>query len=242
MSDNSFVLYALPYAGGHSLVYRQLQPLLAPRIILKALDPPGRGRRSREPLLVDMEQIAEAVFNQIKDELVNQPYGLFGHSMGSLLVYLLARRIAAAQLPLPRHLFCSGRGAPSVLAAELMEPPPKHTLPTADFWAYIDSLGGVPPELKAHRELMDYFEPILRADIEALERYHYQPPAQPLAVPITVFYGIDDGEITHNSLLPWQQESQHNVTFCPLHGSHFGIFDQLPLLANRLIEDVCCLT
>ncbi|CAK0767342.1 Thioesterase domain-containing protein [Gammaproteobacteria bacterium] len=231
-------LYALPYAGGHSLVYRHLEPLLKPAVTLKTLDPSGHGRRSREPLITDMEKMADDIFEQIKDELADHPYAVFGHSMGALLAYLLTRRIDAARLPSPGHLFCSGRGAPSVLAAELLTPPPRHTLPSADFWAYIDGLGGVPPELKAHRELMDYFEPVLRADIKALECYQYRPPERPLALPITVFYGLNDKEINTTSLLPWHQESQQGVTFCPLHGGHFGILEQLPMLARRLLRNL----
>ena len=237
MLNQKIILYALPYAGGHSLVYRNLQPLLKSRIILQSLDPPGHGRRSREPLMTDLDNIADDLFAQIKAKLSDQPYAIFGHSMGALLAYLLTIRITTAGLPLPKHLFCSGRGAPSALAAELMTPPPKHTLAKDKFWAYIDSLGGIPPELKVHRELMDYFEPVLRADIQALECYQYRPPAQPLRLPLTVFYGLDDSEISLNTLLPWHQESQTSVTFCPLHGSHFGIFEQLPALAQRILQE-----
>ncbi len=236
MNGIGTTLFALPYAGGHSLVYRNLQPLLSPVVTLKAIDPPGRGRRSREPLITDMEEMADDIFLQVKDELVDKPYAVFGHSMGSLLAYLLTRRIAAAALPLPKQLFCSGRGAPSVPAAEILTPPPKHTLPSAAFWAYIDSLGGVPPELKEHRELMDYFEPVLRADIKALECYQYREAAQTLGVPLTVFYGLDDKEISSASLLPWRYESASGVTFIPLSGGHFGIFDQLPMVAQLLLK------
>ncbi len=229
-------LYALPYAGGHSLVYRNLQPLLKPAVNLQAIDPPGRGRRSHEPLITDMEHMADDVFHRIQHELTDHPYAIFGHSMGSLLAYLLARRIAEAALPLPKHLFCSGRASPSVPAAEILMPPPKHTLPSPAFWAYIEGLGGVPPEVKLHRELMEYFEPVLRADIKALECYQYRAPQKPLGVPITVFYGIEDREITTESLMPWQQESTEGVTLCPLHGGHFGIFEQWPLLARHLLK------
>lgn len=237
MTNQNLILYAIPYAGGHSLVYRNLQQLLQPKIILHPLDLSGHGRRSREPLISDLEKIADDLFFQIKNDLNNQ-YAIFGHSMGSLLAYLVARRIVSANLPLPKQLFCSGRGAPSVLAAELATPPPKHTLSKTDFWNYIDSFGGIPPELKAQRELMDYFEPVLRADIKALECYKYQPPYQPLPLPITVFYGLDDPEINNQSLLPWEIESQTGVNFCPVTGGHFGIFEKLPMLTQRLLHEL----
>ncbi len=229
-------LYAVPYAGGHSLVYRPLQGLLNGKMEWVTLELPGRGRRAKEPLLTDMERLADDLFTAIRGELNDSDYALFGHSMGSLLVYLLAQRIVAAGLPLPRRLFCSGRGAPSV-RGESFKPQeePKHTLSKAAFWDYIDSLGGVPPELKQHQELMDYFEPVLRADIAGLENYRYRP-TQPLDIPITVLYGVDDTELHPQGMLAWQQESRHAVEIYPLHGGHFSIFDplQLPWLVALL--------
>lgn len=111
----SIHLYALPYAGGHSLVYRPLQQALAHSpITLQTLELPGRGKRAKEPLLHDIDRLVEDLFSQLRPQLTpGQPYALFGHSMGSLLAVLLARHLAQTPAtPQPCHLFCSGRGAP----------------------------------------------------------------------------------------------------------------------------------
>jgi surfactin synthase thioesterase subunit len=39
-STQTPLLYALPYAGGHSLVYRNVKQMLEPDIQLVALEPP----------------------------------------------------------------------------------------------------------------------------------------------------------------------------------------------------------
>jgi surfactin synthase thioesterase subunit len=230
-----FTIYAIPYAGGHSMVYRNLKLLLDPSVNFIALEMPGRGKRVQEPLLYDMELLADDLFNQIKDNLSDNNYAIFGHSMGALLAYLTAVKIKESSYPLPMHLFCSGHGAPSVKKIDLLTDEPKHKLPTDKFWNYIDSLGALPPELKDHSELMDYFEPIIRADIRALESYEYKKTESSLDIPISVFYGLSDKDTPVDGVLPWQLESKHGVTFYPLPGGHFGIFDHLNEL-KRVLE------
>ena len=41
-------LYAIPYAGGHSLVYRNLSEALSPQVSLQPLELPGRGKRAKD--------------------------------------------------------------------------------------------------------------------------------------------------------------------------------------------------
>jgi len=228
-------LFAIPYAGGHSLIYRNLKSLLEPSITLSALEPPGRGKRVKEKLIPDINRIAKNLFELIRSEIeTGKKYALFGHSMGSLIAYLITKRISDSRLPMPAHVFCSGHGAPSVPKFDLTEDLPKHTASSELFWDYIDSLGALPPELKEHRELMNYFEPIIRADIQALELYKYEPIDAPLPVHLTVLYGINDVETPISGLLPWQIESGHPVEFVPFEGGHFGIFDELEKVAGLI--------
>lgn len=231
-------LYAIPFAGGHSMVYRNLKPLLPEQVTLNTLELPGRGKRAGEPLVNDLELLARDLFDQIRDDLKLRNYAIFGHSMGSLLAYLVCRIISENGLPMPKHLFCSGHGAPSVPKIDLSREEAKHTLPAKDFWDYIDSLGALPPELKGHDELINYFEPILRADIQALECYHYRPSASPLDVPLSVFYGLEDMETPPEVVAPWQDESRESVTFYPFPGGHFGIFDCLPLFSELVNQKI----
>ena len=74
---------------------------------------PGRGQRISEPLLSDIHKIVDDAFLQIKAH-INIPYAIYGHSLGTLLGFLLVKRILNENLQQPLHLFFSGRGGPSV--------------------------------------------------------------------------------------------------------------------------------
>jgi surfactin synthase thioesterase subunit len=221
--NKKITLYCLPFAGGNALSYRDFKNHIADIIHVKPLDLPGRGKRVKEPLLTNLEAIADDTFRQIKNDINDQPYIVYGHSMGAILGYLLTHRLINADLPPPMHLFFSGRRAPSVVDNK----PLKHGLPKADFLSYLKELGGLPNEILEHEELMDFFEPILRADFQAIETYAYQPKP-PFDIPMTIMHGLKDKEVVHAELHKWQQETRQPITIKLFAGGHFFIFEHLP--------------
>src|ERR1019366_1340812 len=97
-------------------------------------------------------------------------YALFGHSMGATLAYLCLLRIRRAGLPLPEALILSGKSAPTIASKDM-----RYLLPRAEFVAMLHNMGGCSPEILQEEELLDYFEPILRADFQAVETWQHRP-------------------------------------------------------------------
>jgi len=112
-NNPKITLYCLPFAGGHSLSYRDFQANVDENILIKPLELPGRGKRIREPLLTNLEAMADDVFQQVISDLNGQLYAIYGHSMGAILGYLLTKRLVNAGKPAPLHLFVSGRKTPA---------------------------------------------------------------------------------------------------------------------------------
>jgi surfactin synthase thioesterase subunit len=98
-------LFCFPHAGGGAHCYAPLGPCLPAAVDLRPLEPPGRGRRAREPLCSDLEAMASDLFTRMAPVARQGPYALFGHSMGGLLAYLCAGRAVAAGLPRPWGCF-----------------------------------------------------------------------------------------------------------------------------------------
>lgn len=230
------ILFTFPYAGGHSLAYRFMEPHIGSDITLIQLEPPGRGKRAKEPLLFSMEEITDDLFRQIHSMAQGQEYVLFGHSMGALMAYLVLIKVMEQGVKLPKHLILSGKESPSVKHITANTENPKHNQPKEEFWAYIESLGALPPEIKQHTELMEYVEPIVRADIQALETYVYQKPEQPFSVPVTVLFGLEDAETSIEKLTPWKDETSGPFRMIPFPGGHFFIVDHVTAITNLIKE------
>jgi len=219
----------LHHAGGDKYSWRRYREALSPEIRQLSLEIPGRGDRYREPLLQDMSAIVEDLFIQMRS-YVHEPYILVGKSMGALKAYLLLHKLVENGLPLPLHVFLGSRKCPASYADHIriaQEPAPV-------FWKGIEAYGGCPPALLQHEELKELYEPILRADFTALERYiHQQRPKLPVAA--TVMVGKED-RIALDTVRGWQHHFSGEVDFMELNGGHFFMHEQA-FTISKMIED-----
>jgi surfactin synthase thioesterase subunit len=233
-SSQKITLLCLPFAGGSFYAYRDFQKYTDDFVRVLPIDLPGHGRRMGEPLMRDIWQIIEDVFQQIRNH-INEPYAIYGHSMGTLMGYLVTQKIAKQGLPAPLHLFFSGRYAPSVLSKER----DFHLLPRDEFIRRVMEYGGMPAEVMREQELMDLFVPIMQADFEAVSTYRYEASA-PFQTPITVMSGLSDETTTYEEASKWQEVTTGDVTVKQFPGGHFFIFDHLPeigkIVSQRLLE------
>lgn len=223
-------LFCLPFAGGSSYSYRDLQ-CHADGVHFVALELPGRGRRFSEPLLTSLPDMEEELFGQIRDRL-DGAYALYGHSLGACLGYLLVKRIIRERCPPPRRLFVSGREAPSLPRKEKG----RHLLPRAQFIEVLKRFEGTVPEVLANQEMMDLFEPVLRADLQALDAYAYEK-TEPFAVPITVMRGTEEN-VSRDDALRWQDETTRKIDFLEFSGGHFFIFSHAREIGRILYRGV----
>ena len=193
---------------------------------------PGREERLREPLLTDMSALVDQLAEQLQT-VTDKPYAFFGHSMGAIVCYELARRLRDANAPVPAHLFLSARAAPQL--QEVSE------LRNLDGDAFIDRLhelyGAVPEAIRKSTELQEVFLPILRADVTLLETYTVTP-GQPLDCGITVFGGADDPAISATMLAGWQQCTSAGFSQHEFLGGHFFIQAQREAVVAAVVAAV----
>ncbi len=232
METQHINLFCLPYAGGSKYSYAGLFRQMPPHIKVIPLDLPGRGERCREQLLTSIEKMAFDALEQIKPTL-HQPYAIFGHSMGALVGYVVAKRIVEMNLQTPAHLFCSGYPATSVV---LEGEQPLHALPRNAFFRKLKELGGSPQEVLENDQLMRFFEPVLRADFQAEESYSYQSTG-PFGIPLTIMMG-DADKITLSDALAWQQETTAKFNFKLYSGNHFYIFEHRQNIIDLIVKQL----
>lgn len=210
-------LFCFPYAGGNAQAFREWQRHFPPQVEVSLVHLPGRGRRMGEPLITRLQPLVQAVADAILPEIEGQ-FAFYGHSMGAMISFELARELRRRKLSLPSHLFVSGRQAPAVPESE----PPIFDLPVQEFVAAIKRLNGTPNEFFEHPELQELFLPLLRADFEIVDTYEYIP-GPPLACPITVYGGGQDVHVSVESLAAWEKETSAEFNLRMLPGDHFFI-------------------
>jgi surfactin synthase thioesterase subunit len=213
-------LFFLPFAGGSKYSYRVFENNKPDSINIIPLEYPGRGSRINMPLVTDMKDLVDDLYAQVNPILGKAPYAIYGHSMGGVAAYLLARKIIRNHPNKPAHLFITGTTGPSCLERAKIQ---RHLLSKPDFILELKNLEGVPEEILENDELLKYFEPILRADFKATDTFVYESD-EPLDIHFTVITGTKE-KMEHEDILLWQNESSFTVEFIKMEGGHFFIFN-----------------
>ncbi len=208
-------LYCFSHAGGNALGFIPWRTRLDPRIELAAVELPGRGRRAAEPAFTVFDELVASVAAEI-DRHAGLPCAFFGHSMGALLAFEVARACRQAA-PDIGHLLLSGCAAPRAVRPS--------GLPALTEDALHASLGHhklAPPQLLQMRALMLLALPAIRADLTLMESYRYRPGA-PQQRPLTVLYGSQDQLVRPQQLDRWGDETTARWSRHRFEGDHFFI-------------------
>jgi surfactin synthase thioesterase subunit len=170
-----------------------------------------------------MKELIGAVYNQIREEIDESPYALFGHSLGGLVSYEFVRLLSGYDKRMPLHVFISGATPPHIKYGDET----LHTLPDYEFVREIVKLGGMSEEVINNRELMTLYTPIIRADYKIYETYVCGDNS-PLDTDMTVFAGDDDQLLMRADPAQWKRYTTKNFKLKLYKGGHFFIHRYCP--------------
>jgi medium-chain acyl-[acyl-carrier-protein] hydrolase len=221
-------LLIFPHAGAGPGVYRDLARRLRGSFRPLVVHLPGRESRVDEPPYRNALGLVRTISATVLP-LLSPGFILYGHSMGALLAFELARQLRRGYGMVPDHLVVSGYPAPRVTPRSQ-----RHLLPDAELWGAICGLLGTPREVAAHPAMMAFLLPALRADLETCETYRY--PAEPrLDCPISSFGGRFDEVSPARDMAGWADETRAGHRHQTLPGGHFFNLEGADRFVSRLL-------
>ncbi|GEJ57775.1 thioesterase II family protein [Anaeromyxobacter diazotrophicus] len=224
-------LFCFPHSGAGASAYACWRRALASAEVCP-VELPGHGRRLGEPRLCRMESLVRGAVGALLPFL-RPPFALFGHSLGALVAFEVARTLEREHQLSPAVLIASGHGAP-----QLARPRESlHALSEPELVARIERMGGTPAGVLTHPELRALFVPVLRADLELGETYAYRP-GPPLACPVSALGGLDDDEVGWTELEGWREQTRGGWKLRMLPGGHFFPFAHGSGALAALAEDL----
>jgi medium-chain acyl-[acyl-carrier-protein] hydrolase len=225
-------LLCFHHAGGGAASYRPWLDAMPEGVELCAVQLPGRESRLREAPFTRLGELVPVLTDALRPAL-DRPVALFGHSLGALVAFEVARELARRGQPLPAHLFLSGRKAPGLPPHERVS-----HLPTAELVAQVRRRwDGIPAAVLAEPELLALLLPTLRADLELVET-HVHVPGPPLDCPISCFGGTTDPSASAADLAGWRAHTTKAFSVRMLPGSHFFVQAERPRVLAAVAEDL----
>lgn len=177
---------------------------------------PGREDRLADPPYASLSRLADDAATAISG-LDAKPFALCGHSLGAYVALEVARRLISQGRSKPSHLIVAACGAPRPGPARQ----PIGHLPDEDFLKEVDRrYAGIPAAIRADEALLAMILPALRADMQMIESYEYDPQT-PLPIDMLALGGADDPGVPVHRLSGWQQETSARFTMRLFPGGHF---------------------
>lgn len=203
------------HAGGAASAFRSWGKHLPPEVEVCAVQLPGRETRLLEEPYGELAPLLDALSRDLLP-LLGEPFALFGHSLGGLIAFELARRLVREHGVAPTRLCVSAFRAPH-LPNRLG---PFAHLPDEELAAAMRALGTIPDEVLQDPELRDIVLPILRADFTLAERYAFDDDPT-LDCDIAVLGGTEDELVLPEELMAWSRHTRRRCATYLFPGGHF---------------------
>jgi surfactin synthase thioesterase subunit len=192
---------------------------------------PGRENRLQEPAYTNVRSIVPPLAD-VLTPVLDKPFSLFGHSMGALVAFELARELRRRSAPMPSRLVLSARAAPHLKRSG----PPRHDLPEPEFLNELQRITGS-THSTAESEFVRLMLPTTRADFEVCDGYEYvaEPP---LACDVALWCGSDDPEASAEDVDAWRAHTTGSVSIRVFRGGHMFLMDPTSRALAALAEEL----
>lgn len=208
-------LVCVHHAGGAASAFWQWRRHARPGLDIHAVALPGRESRIAEPRHRDLGELVDSLVGEL-DRVLAGPHILFGHSMGALIAYHLARRRLELGRRPPEALAVAGYAAPHLASVPIAV----DDVSDEELARSLCAIGGLPPELLGRPEWLGPLLAVVKDDLRVCHSHRYTPTA-PLPFPVHAFGGVDDPLVTEEQLAGWREHTAAEFTRTMVRGGHF---------------------
>lgn len=224
-------LICLPFAGAGPSFFKDWVPLtnsfeiVAPQL-------PGREKRFLEEPYRDVTQAITGIMPEVLELIRKRDrVMIFGHSLGAVLAFELAYRLAGERNIYVEHLVVSGSPGPWT--------PRQRRATGLDDQGFLDQVqefAGYDHPALNDADMREMLLPLLRADVEMHESY-YPPEDRVLDVPILSVRGAHDELVNREEAAQWLGATTMPLQLVEIPGGHMYL-TQAPEKLLRVMENL----
>ncbi|HME46959.1 thioesterase II family protein [Mycobacterium sp.] len=218
-------LYIFPHAGGSAGSYVPFSRAFSIDLKRIAVQYPGRSDRHDVPDVTSIPALADEIYKMLSPAIKpDSRVAFFGHSMGGLVAFEVARRFEAVGAPIAA-LFVSASPAPGHAGYEYLQETDD------DLLKMITELTGTSSEFIGGQ----FGAQVLRTlrNYGAITDYSC-PPGTTVSCPIYAYAAAGDTAVSYESVLAWAGFTTSEFAIRVLAGDHFYITADVRDLAEDI--------
>lgn len=231
-NDVRLRLFCLHYLGGGASAFRQWSDNFPPEIEICPIQLPGRENRINEQPFEDIESLVEKL-TQILYPYLDKPFAFYGHSMGALVSFELARQLRRQHGLIPVHLFAAAYYAPDAIS-------PFQKISYMEESSLISSLPRLldaPESLLKNTEFIQALLPTVKADLQIVGKHIYSDE-EPLDCPISAFGGLQDKEVSYDDLSEWGKHTKSKFNLQMFPGKHLFLLSDREIVSQSIVKEL----
>ncbi len=225
-------LYIFPHAGGSASFYVPFSKAFSAGIKRIAVQYPGVGSGGGRTAVPSIDELAHTLYGMLmRAPRPDGPIAFFGHSMGALVGFEVARRFESAGDPITA-LFVSSCAAPGRMRAEYFK-----NLSDDELVTFLIDLSGTDPKVLDNKEFVDMILPALRGYYNAIAGYAC-PSEATVSCPIYASVGTYDALASQENMTGWADHTTAEFTLRAFEGNHFYFAEHLLDVVNDVQQKI----
>lgn len=229
---NDIPLVCVPFAGAGASFFRPWAMLGAEHVRIVPLQPPGREWKLDQEPYRDVAQAVAGLLPEIVEHVDDGRVALFGHSLGAVLAYELARELVTIPGVDVVRLVVSGSPGPWSRRADRAS-----GLADDEFLRRVEEFAGYSHEALADQQMRELILPVLRADVLMHENY-VPTDDRPLPVPITAIRGTSDHLVTHEQAAEWGKATSREFNMSEVDGGHMYLTADATAVLRIIADEI----
>lgn len=231
--NNNKTIMLFPHAGSAASFYAGWKKHFREDINVMPVQYPGRENRRRENIPNSISRMAKDFIQDNLDIIKRNKILLFGHCMGALICWEIAKILSESEYETSIVLFVSSYTAPDVGFDRRT-----NDMTEEDMLGYLCENGFINESLFGDKDFFEYYASIMRADLSLMEKYNYLDNKDiKIKFDIYTVNGKNDSQDLLDKVLYWKHYTEGCFRRILMEGGHFYLKEN-PEEVIRTIQSI----
>jgi acyl transferase domain-containing protein/thioesterase domain-containing protein len=228
--EASALLFVFNDAGGSNRLFENWSNFIDTSFEMVMIQLPGRDDRTDEPMCNDLNKVLKELTPVINDK-IDKPFYIYGHSMGGLIAFEVARKLQNDFDKHAENLIVSGTPCQKGFINHFVNSIFAENYSDQQLLSLITT--GSDADFDINNDAIKDLIKMLRNDFELIHGYQYKEMPQ-LQSKITAVHALSDDRVDIEAVKKWDVETSKEFELITVEGGHNVVYTDADMIASLI--------